>query len=414
MLNAGAYVALGVFSYGAQTPLWLFFSITLVVFLANAWLYFRLKSSGDRLGTTTIIIWAVIFRLTGLLSLPIYEDDFYRYLWDGYLFSVTGSPYGIAPSEFFLADGLPVAWQHILGNINHPDIATIYGPTLQFSFLIGHWLSPTSVIGLQGLYALIDIALVMLLLQLTSSNRVMLYAWSPLVIKELAFTAHPDGLGVFLLMCAFFALHRRHAYSAALLLSGAVCAKVFAWLFVPFILYRCCWRARVLFVSGVIALYLPFLAQDGADLIGLFSFLRDWEFNSALYGLLGAFMPPSTAKISCLLVFLFLYALYFRHYTQQLPMIPRGDIIFGLFFLCAPVVNAWYLVWLLPFATLYPTLWAWTSSYAILLAYVVGLNLGNFDIGAYDQPNWVRPLEYGSILLAGLVDWHRKLHQYRK
>jgi alpha-1,6-mannosyltransferase len=72
--------------------------------------------------------------------------------------------------------------------------------------------------------------------------------------------------------------------------------------------------------------------------------------------------------------------------------------------LCAPVVNAWYLVWLLPFAVIYPSRWAWVASVSVLLSYAVGLNLAGSSLGAYELPVWIITLEYGVILLALLID----------
>jgi hypothetical protein len=73
----------------------------------------------------------------------------------------------------------------------------------------------------------------------------------------------------------------------------------------------------------------------------------------------------------------------------------------------SPVINPWYLLWLLPFAAIFPSAWAWTASVAILLAYVTGLNLNDFGMQPFHQPMWVRPLEFGLILTALATDWFR-------
>ena len=89
--------------------------------------------------------------------------------------------------------------------------------------------------------------------------------------------------------------------------------------------------------------------------------------------------------------------------------IPRGDWIYGLFLFAAPVINPWYVLWLLPFAVVYPSFWAWTASWALLLAYITGLNLGDFNLEPFAHPVWVRPLEFGLILIALGVDiWRRR------
>jgi len=100
-----------------------------------------------------------------------------------------------------------------------------------------------------------------------------------------------------------------------------------------------------------------------------------------------------------------MFAVFWIHHAVRLrrhgvPHIPRGDWIFGAFLLVSPVINPWYLLWLLPFAVIVPSVWAWTASVAVLLAYVTGLNLNDSELQTYQQPAWVRPLEFGLILAA--------------
>ena len=69
-----------------------------------------------------------------------------------------------------------------------------------------------------------------------------------------------------------------------------------------------------------------------------------------------------------------------------------------------PVFNAWYLVWLLPFAVIYPSCWAWAASVSVLLAYGIGLNLDLENLAPYQQPwQWV-VAEFGVIVVAGAFD----------
>ena len=87
---------------------------------------------------------------------------------------------------------------------------------------------------------------------------------------------------------------------------------------------------------------------------------------------------------------------------------PRGDWLYGAFLAASPVINPWYLLWLLPFAAIVPSVWAWTASVAILLGYVTGLTLNDYDLQLYQHPSWIRPLEFGLILLALAYDLFRR------
>ena len=92
-------------------------------------LYFYFLRREEPFPVGRMILWAVVFRLCGFAGGPFFEDDFFRYLWDGYRFATTGTPYGIAPEAFFVDPGVPAALVPVLDRINNPDLPTIYGPT---------------------------------------------------------------------------------------------------------------------------------------------------------------------------------------------------------------------------------------------------------------------------------------------
>ena len=72
-----------------------------------------------------VIGFALLFRLIGFLGQPLYEDDFYRYLWDGRSFALSGNPYQHPPADSFGQAELPPKFDEILSRINYPEIPTI-------------------------------------------------------------------------------------------------------------------------------------------------------------------------------------------------------------------------------------------------------------------------------------------------
>jgi len=404
-------IAYGVLAWFSLQPeflsLGLFYGL-LSICLAATLVAFR-GASEQPLTPLRLLLWAGCFHVIGVLGDPLWEDDFFRYLWDGYRFYETGSPYGIAPATFFGDGTIPTIFQGLLARINYPDVQTIYGPTLQYTFLLSHLLSPATVWVLQLLYALVDMVLILLLLRLASIRWVLLYAWSPLVIKELAFTAHPDGVGVLLLMAALFCRQQKMYAIAAGLLALSVGAKVFALLLVPFVLWRLSLRYWVIFALVLTALYGPFVWLGASDTGGLLVFTKEWQFNSSLYALLLQWFEPLSVKLMLGSVFLGVYiGLFWQHSKAANWQMPRGDIIFGVFLLVAPVVNAWYLIWLLPFAVIFPRLWSWTFSVSVLLSYAIGINMDSGDVEPFLMPLWAVLLEYGAVLGAVCLDiWIR-------
>ena len=406
-------IAYGVLAWLSIQPeflsLWAFYAL-LAVCLSSTLIVFW-ASTEQAITPLRILGWALCFRIIGFLGDPLWEDDFFRYLWDGYRFYETGSPYGIAPSEFFGDSSIPEKFRQLLAQINYPNVPTIYGPTVEYSFLLGHLVAPAKVWSLQLFYILVDMALVILLLRLSSRGLanirwVLLYAWSPLVVKELAFTAHPDGLGAMLLLMALYCRYQQQFTLAVVMLALSVGAKVFALLLAPFLLWRMGLRYWTIFAMTLLALYAPFVLRGSSDLAGLIIFAREWQFNSSAYGFMLQWFEPLTVKLMLAGAFLIIYTrLFWLHSKKTLWQIPRGDIIFGLFFLIAPVVNAWYLLWLLPFAVLYPSLWSWTFSASVLLSYAIGINLDSTQYQPFELPLWVYIIEYGAVSLAVVVEY---------
>jgi hypothetical protein len=411
----GCLLGYGLLSYlsrhsAGEPNLVIFFAIIGWVSLLTFSVYFYYSRHHEALPVGRLMFWAILFHGCGLLGMPLFEDDFYRYLWDGYRFAQAGTPYGIPPAHFFTDPNVPLIYQRILDHINYPEIPTIYGPTTEFIFLISYFLAPGNVLSLQILLVLFNLLLIRLLLSIAPARLVLLYAWCPLVIKEIAFTAHPDGFGVFLLITAIIFQQKKCWNGAAVFLALSVGAKVFALLLVPFVLAHAKMRHWLTFFTVLGLLYLPFWLRGGTDMIALAVFAREWEFNAAVFGLLTILLPNLTAKIILGIAFLSFLAWYYFHYRKQpMPTIPRGDWIYGFFLMIVPAINAWYFLWLLPFAVIYPSAWAWTASVTVLLSYITALNLGDFNQLPFEQPIWVRPVEFGLIVIAFWYDFKSKL-----
>ncbi len=371
---------------------------------------------------------AIIFRAIGVLGEPILEDDFYRYLWDGYRMAVSGDPYSIAPAEYFSRNDIAPVFESILSRINYPDVATVYGPVSQWIFALGYLIAPGQVWPLQLTAALADVGVLLLLRSLCKHNILLLYAWCPLLIKEFAFTAHPDAAAIFLSVAAMVSLVSARVAVSGIFLALATGVKVFALLLLPlFLIYHPPWRKPLLLLACYLATIGLISALFGSAGIwypeGLSAMAQSWVFNSPIYFLLTPIIPFSGLKLGLLLLFCFLFGFYgiriLLHrvgvgWDSRDKRSVRGDLVFGLFLLCSPVLNPWYLPWILPFAVLYPARWPWVASYAILLSYLIQSttgqsDLGQSDLGQYWLPAQLHLLEFGVILVAILWDWWRPL-----
>jgi hypothetical protein len=142
----------------------------------------------------------------------------------------------------------------------------------------------------------------------------------------------------------------------------------------------------------------------------LSAFFRGWEFNSTIYAVVAHWAGPTMAKVICGTVFAGIYFFLLWRWWQQPGELPRGDWIYGAFFLISAVVNPWYLLWLAPFVAIYPSFTGIAACIAVSLAYVHGLNCDIAGLGPYEHPVWVRPAELLVIGIGALLDyWWRPL-----
>ena len=180
------------------------------------------------------LVWtvAVLARLALLPLAPELSDDIYRYLWDGHLLAQGVNPYAHAPADALLAP-LRTPWH---GEINHPEVPTIYPPLAQLLFgataLLGGPFAAEGGAGGAGFGATaalaggpivaaklvwlgFDVGCGLLLHRIARRTGrspvpvLVWYLWSPLLIVETAWSAHFDSVGLFLLAALILAAGRR-------------------------------------------------------------------------------------------------------------------------------------------------------------------------------------------------------------
>jgi len=397
-----------------------------------------------RLSWSHVLLFAVLFRVLGVLAYPVLEDDHFRYLWDGWMFVEFGSPYGVAPAEFFTKDApLPDGFGDILDGINYPEVATVYGPVAQWLFGLSYLIAPAKIWPLQLICASADLLIIVLLARMAPVRWVFVYAWSPLLVKEFSFTAHIDVVGAAALVLAIWA-GRQSRFSGlrvpvliGVCLGLAVGIKLFAVIAVPFLLKRNL-IGWIGFAATCLLVSLPFGVIQAWAPEGLQAMADAWYFNSPLYYLWLAIWPSDLVVTSLPWLKVFLTGGFVCVWVGAIWWWQWGNIndherqhskaqrslfgytsydtrnkdplfwLFGLLFLVLPVLNPWYLVWLLVFAVLRPTVTAWVASVTLLLSYITGLNLGDYSLGLYGQPTWALLLEFGPILIALFIDLLRR------
>lgn len=353
---------------------------------------------GTGLSARTVLLIALIGHAVALFGETVYEDDFYRFLWDGWRVVETGSAYGVPPENFFGDPSVPPAMRDVLEWVNYPELPTIYGPVLQIAFAAVHLVSGGSEFGLRILFAGAALVLSAVLLRRHSASKVALFAWNPVVTAESTIHLHPDIL-MALFLCLAILAGKRHPAVAGLLLAIAAGTKIVALAAWPMLL-----RLRPAAICAAIltlsVLYTSFAVQGhGVGMDSTQTFATQWYFNPQAYHLLDVTLGPTFGRAAALAI-AGLLVLWLHARAGGFDQVPLAAI-FGVILLFAPAVNAWYILWILPFALDRREIWPYVASAALPLSYLTGLNLERYDLEAFG----VHPLALRAewLLIAGAI-----------
>jgi hypothetical protein len=351
---------------------------------ASAWFGARAKVVS---GASVLFISALL-HMVALFALTAFEDDYFRFVWDGWRTLETGSPYGVAPAEFFGDASVPALYARVLDRINNPEYPTIYGPVLELIFALTSAVAGASTLAPRIVFTLLNLALAALLVKRAPARMAMLYAWSPFVLSEIAINAHPDAIVALFIALAWAAGKERPAL-AGLALALAAGAKIVALAAWPALLWLPM-RARLCAVIGLVALYAPFVMQTssaGFDSTAVFA--TGWLFNPLAFAGLDALLPSAGARlVSAAIGIGIILALDWR--GRGFEATPLATI-FAVIVLISPAANPWYLLWALPFVTHTRQIWPFAAAAALPLSYLTGLNLECETLAPYA----VHPVAWG-------------------
>ena len=335
------------------------------------WLLIAPLAKGRRMDPRHLwfaISFALFYRAILLPTDLILENDVYRYMWDGHTSRQGINPFRYAPLDEETKPYRTDYWFQI----NDPHIPTAYPPTLQFVFFLSESLYPGSVIGMKFILLAFDIGTIFLLISILQQLKrppewCLIYAWSPLVIKEFTNSGYADAAIVFLLALVIFVLSKRKPLFSAISLAALTLTKFFGFLYLP--LYHRSWNFRfyVLFGVTLLVLYIPFLSFDVNLFEGVARFSREWRFNGGFYSFVVFGLnqiggkasenadPLARLFVSAVVMIVVMYysiALNFRSKIEDL--IWAMFVVTAILIVCLPVIKPWYLTWLLPFLCIFP------------------------------------------------------------
>lgn len=357
----------------------------------------------SRILVIMIIGFGIVFRAVLIPNDPaLLSTDMYRYVWDGRIQEHGINPYLYAPSSEQL---MSLRDDTIYPEINRKEFPTVYPAGAQLLFRMFHFLVGDSVPGFKGLMVFFEgLTLCVLVLALRAYGfeeaRIFIYAWNPLVIFEIGFGGHVDGLTVFFAILAFYLGARKRIIPAAVALAFSSAIKFYPALLLPALLNRGDRvKGTIAFIVFFILFYLPFFSV-GDKILGFLPqyFTSPYEsFNLGLKYLIMELLPEIdyllVSKIFILVLMVAGLCVFFKE-KKNVQVLRYAYILIGLLIVMMPTaLHPWYVVMLVPFLCFFPSV-AWLTFTGMLpLSYIY------YAPSMDDSPVWVLLLEYVPLFL---------------
>ncbi|RMH19524.1 MAG: hypothetical protein D6696_10400 [Acidobacteria bacterium] len=445
-LGGWCWLALGLDAAGGRRDVWAFLIVSWALYAVawGAWVLGRRRRSA----LPVILAFAAVFRLVMLAAglapgvswadlrddlsgravtydpFLLYDNDVWRYLWDGHLQAHGFDPYRLAPRDAaeraeagdpqFEALFEPALWWDVYDNVAFRSYRSVYPPLAQHLFRALHAVAPGSVLALKAVLAACDLlACVLLVRLLARCNQppavVALYAWNPLVIKEIAGSGHVDALLIVLVLWALLSLLEGRPATALVAAALSVSAKLASGALLGLFLLRTPRRLWWLVPAVGLAVSLPYLSSLPAMLGALAVFAREWQLNAGAWAALrwlaaaaGATEPELWAHAAGkgLTVAAVVAA---TAWAWRAPPDDAGRrLIAAAFWMLAAtaLLNAavmpWYLLWALPPALATGNRSWWLLTALALLSYLI--------YAEQREATWWLLLEHGGFAVAVAVE----------
>jgi hypothetical protein len=342
---------------------------------------------------------AVLWRAALVLAPPLLSDDVYRSVWEGRIQLHGGNPFAWedrpeSPRWLGLRDD-------VFERLNHKGYTAIYPPlwqlaaravvsiadsvTLMKTFLVGCELVCLWVLGriLEG--------------RGLPPERLLVQAWSPLALVEIAGSGHHEALGMLGLVVSLALLDRGTSALSALAAALGAQSKLLPGLVAAAWARR--FRARDV-VAGLAAVAIPALPFVGAGrglVMSLGKYAEYWRFNETLFAT-AALLTGSHGRAVALVVIVLALLVGCLAWRRSEPATAALTVVIAILVL-SPNVLPWYALWLLPLLVLrdFPP--------ALLFSGTVGLSYLVYPLWQSGEPwriGWgIRLLEYGPCLATG-------------
>jgi alpha-1,6-mannosyltransferase len=358
-----------------------------------------LSGHGLALALGTAVVWRVVLALTS----PLLSDDVHRYVWEGRVQLHGGNPY--AWSDRPDAPRWEALRDEVWAGVNHPEYTAVYPPL----FL----LACRAVVGLHDSISAMKLFLVAcelfawwplaaaLLRRGLPRERLLVWAWSPLALVEVAGSGHNEAFALVFVALSLAALESGRPLASALAAALGFQAKYLPGLVAAAWLRRYRWW-HVASAAALAAVFVvPYLGARDTLLLSLSKYSEFWRFNETLFAPLAAVTGGHVAAVrtSIALVLALVLLLAWRR-TEP---VAAATAVVAATILLGPNVLPWYALWLLPLLVVRDEPGALLFTGTVGLAYMV---YPAWLAGERWELSWGwRALEYGPVAL--VAAWSR-------
>ena len=392
------------------------FTALFVLYLSATSLTLR-RGGHDRVVLGLVLGFGLLFRVAVLPTPVVLSSDVNRYLWDGRVQRAGISPYRYPPSAPELAH---LRDETIYPNINRPTKPTVYPPGTQILFTAVTAVVPDSLLGWRLFLLGCEIATAVLLLRVLRRmgqppGAVIVFAWAPLAVFEGVQAAHVEPALLPLVLLALLWRQEGRMTMAGAAMGAAVLLKLY-----PAALALAWWRRgdrrfAVASLGVVAAGYLLYAAPVGFKVLGFLPeyFSSAEDFNVGLrwfltegIGLGGDGVAGEVARAIVMLLLFGLLGHVLLRTRSRLRESADGIFVAGFaavaaWLLLAPTaLHAWYVLWILPFLAVVPSVaWLWLSG-AVALSYL--------KYAWSELPLWARLVEFVPLYALLIWEWRRR------
>jgi alpha-1,6-mannosyltransferase len=380
-----------------------------ILYFVASWVILRARPARSLF--LIVILFGVLFRLSILFSPPHLSDDIYRYVWDGRVQAARINPYRYIPADPSLAQ---LRDDKIYPKINRRDYAhTIYPPAAQAVYFLTTRISE-SVTWMKATMLAFEAVAIWALAQLLASfgfsrQRVLIYAWHPLIVWEFAGSGHVDAIAIAFIAVALTARRRNAEVVVGVALACATLVKFFPLALFPALYKRWSWKMPLALAITIVVAYLPYLSVGPISMLGflpgyltergLASGEQFYLLSVARRCLAGASLPNAAFVIFALITMIGIAAwTLFRSEQHVYSYVKRACILATVAIVLLAPHFSWYFAWLIPFLCFVPLLSLFYLTAASFVLY--GTWLGDTP----EQVFWLNTAIYLPFALLAAVE----------